>query len=77
MYFPYRFEKVGGGATITDGRVDLTQLRGIHGQTQFTAAGTWQAAPDGGWQLVLTGLNADRLAFETDFLRAVPQGCSV
>ena len=74
VFFPYRFEQVGGRATITDGRVDLAQLKGVHGQTLFTAAGAWQAAPGGGWQLDLTNLNADRLAFETDFLRAVPPG---
>ncbi len=74
VFFPYRFERVGGRAIVTEGRVDLQQLQGIHGQTRFTAAGVWQAESDGGWQLVLNALNADRLAFEPDFLRAVPLG---
>jgi hypothetical protein len=74
IFFPYRFEQVGGRAVVTEGRVELQQLKGIHGQSLFTAAGVWQAATDGGWQLDLTGLNVDRLAFETDFLRAVPPG---
>ncbi|MEX2091584.1 MAG: AsmA-like C-terminal region-containing protein [Pirellulales bacterium] len=72
--FPYRFEQVDGRAIVTDGRVDLQQLKGVHGRSVFTAQGVWQAAPGGGWQLVLSNLNADRLAFEPDFLRAVPLG---
>lgn len=72
--FPYRFEQVGGTATVTDGRVDLAQLKGIHGQSLYTASGLWLAAPGGGWQLTLNNLNADRVTFDTDFLRAVPPG---
>jgi hypothetical protein len=73
-FFPYRFEQVDGRAIVTDGRVDFQRLKGIHGRSMFTAEGIWQATPAGGWQLVLSGLNADRLAFEPDFLRAVPLG---
>ena len=53
-FFPYRFEQVDGEAIVTDGHVDLKQLRGMHGRSEFTAAqGDWQATPGGGWQLVL------------------------
>ncbi len=72
-FFPYRLEQVSGQAIVTDGRVDLQQLYGIHGRTNFSAqVGVWQADAGGGWQLFIQGLNADRLAFEPDFLRAVP-----
>ncbi|MGD9631978.1 MAG: AsmA-like C-terminal region-containing protein [Pirellulales bacterium] len=70
-FFPYRFERVEGRAVVTDGRVDLQQLRGVHGRSLFTANGVWQGAPNG-WQLELTNVNADRLTFDTDLLRAAP-----
>jgi len=73
-FFAYRFEQVEGKAIVTDGRVDLQQLRGHHGRSLFTANGLWQAAPGGGWQLQLTNVNTDRLMFDTDLLRAVPPG---
>lgn len=73
-FFAYRFEQVEGKAIVTDGRVDLQQLRGLHGRSLFTANGLWQAAQGGGWQLQLTNVNADRLTFDTDLLRAVPPG---
>lgn len=73
-FFAYRFEQVDGRAVVTDGRVDLQQLRGTHGRSLFTANGLWQAAPSGGWQLQLTNVNADRLTFDTDLLRAAPPG---
>lgn len=72
-FFPYRFERVDGRAIVTDGRVDLQQLRGVHGRSLFTANGIWQGAPTG-WQLELTNINADRLTFDTDLLRAAPPG---
>jgi hypothetical protein len=74
-FFPYRFEQVDGRANITDGHVVLSDLRGLHGRSEFTAdGGDWQAAPGGGWQLMVSGLNADRLAFEPDLLSAMPPG---
>jgi hypothetical protein len=73
-FFPYRFEQVDGRAIITDGRVELHQLRGVHGRSLFTANGVWEAAASGGWQLELTDANADRLTFDTDLMRAVPAG---
>lgn len=74
VFFPYRFEQVDGRAIVTDGRVELHQLRGVHSRTLFTANGLWQASSGGGWQLELNGLNADRLVFDPDLLRAVPLG---
>lgn len=74
-FFPYRFEKVDGQAIVTDGRVVLKQLRGLHGHSEFTAEqGHWQAVPGGGWQLTLSGLTADRLAFDPDLVGAMPPG---
>jgi hypothetical protein len=74
-FFPYRFEQVDGQAIVTDGRVVLKQLRGLHGRSEFSAdGGDWQATPDGGWQLMLSGLNADRLSFDPDLVGAMPPG---
>lgn len=74
VFFPYRFEQVDGRAIVTDGRVELKQLQGKHGRTDFTADGLWQAAPGGGWHLQLERVTADRLAFEPDLMRAMLPG---
>jgi AsmA-like C-terminal region len=74
-FFRYRFEQVDGEAIVTDGHVALKHLRGLHGRSEFTAEqGDWQAARGGGWQLMFSGLNADRLAFEPDLVGAMPPG---
>jgi hypothetical protein len=71
-FFPYRFEQIGGRALITADKVELQQVTGRHGRSGFSAQGIWQAAPDGGWQLTLSGLNADRVNADPDFMAALP-----
>jgi AsmA-like C-terminal region len=73
-FFPYRFEQIGGRALITATKVELQQLTGRHGRTGFAAQGVWQAAPDGGWQLTLSGLNVDRVNADPEFIAALPPG---
>jgi hypothetical protein len=73
-FFPYRFEQVDGRAIISGGKVDLRQVRARHGRSTFSAQGTWQPSADGGWQLVLSDLNADCLSLEPDLLAALPPG---
>jgi AsmA-like C-terminal region len=73
-FFPYRFEQIGGRALITANKVELQQMSARHGRSGFAAQGIWQAAPDGGWQLALTGLNADRVTADPEFLAALPPG---
>ncbi|HJQ80638.1 MAG TPA: AsmA-like C-terminal region-containing protein [Lacipirellulaceae bacterium] len=73
--FPYRLEQVQGAARFQAGRVDLSNLSGRHDRANYSAsAGTWQAAPDGGWRLELQGINIDRLTprRDRDLLAALP-----
>lgn len=71
--FPYRFEEIDGQAVLTSGRVDLRNVTARHGRTTYAASGgSWQAAPDGGWQFMLTGVSADRLTAQRDLLVAMP-----
>ena len=75
LKFPYRLEQVDGRASFQAGRVELSNLSGQHGRTAFSAAsGTWHAMPDGGWQMLFKGFNADRLTphRDRDFLLALP-----
>jgi hypothetical protein len=71
--FPYRLEEVDGQAVLTAGRADLRNITARHGPATYSASqGSWQSAPGGGWQFVLTGLSADRLAAQSDLLAAMP-----
>ena len=47
-------------------------MTGRHGRSGFSAQGLWQATSDGGWQLTLSGLNADRVNADPDFIAALP-----
>jgi hypothetical protein len=53
--------------------VELPQVTGRHGRSGFAAQGLWQATPDGGWQLSLSGLNADRVNANWDVQLACHQ----
>ncbi|MCI0492246.1 MAG: hypothetical protein L0Z07_04840, partial [Planctomycetes bacterium] len=71
--FPYRFEQIEGEASFAAGRVGLRNLRARHGSIDYSAAlGTWQPTTSGGWQLALSGVNADRLTAHRDLLVALP-----
>lgn len=72
--FPYRLEQFDGRAVVTTGHVDLKNVQARHGHVTVTTQGSWQAADDGGWELLLTGLNADRLTAPGDLLEALPPG---
>jgi hypothetical protein len=75
LAFPYRLEQVEGDARLQDGRVDLSSLRAVHDRVECSASsGTWQSTGDGGWQLDLRGVNADRIAPHGDraLLTALP-----
>ena len=71
-FFPYRFEQIGGRALISADHVELQQMSGAHGRASFSGQGNWQASADGGWQLALTGLNADRVTADPEFIAALP-----
>ncbi|MEX2309902.1 MAG: AsmA-like C-terminal region-containing protein [Pirellulales bacterium] len=70
--FPYRIEQIEGVAAYHDGQVELRNVIGRHDRAIYSvAAGAWQPAP-GGWQLTLTGVNADRLTPHRDLVVALP-----
>ncbi|MEX2317025.1 MAG: hypothetical protein WD669_07730 [Pirellulales bacterium] len=74
VQFPYRFEQLDGVARFSEGRVELEQVRAVHGRTGFLVrAGTWQAT-EGGWQFGLSGLNVDRLEPQRELIAALPPG---
>ncbi len=69
----YRLERIEGEADYQRGRVDLHKIVAQHDRTEYRAeSGTWQALPDGGWQLTLATVNADRFAMTRDLLVALP-----
>ncbi len=75
LKFPYRFEQVEGAAKFEAGRVELSDIRARHDRVDYSAAsGTWQPRTDGGWQLDLRGVNADRFMpyGDRDLLVALP-----
>lgn len=75
--FPYRLEQLAGDAVYRDARLEIANLRGVHGNVAFSSAAcTWQPTPDGGWRLVLDRLNADRLTPQHDreLVAALPGG---
>jgi hypothetical protein len=73
--FPYRLERVGGVARVQSGHVEFFNLTGRHERTLYSAtSGSWQATPDGGWQLQLGGASVDRFIpqRDRDLLVALP-----
>ena len=74
--FPIASSKSTAGRSSPTAASISQQLQGRHGRVDvFRRRGIWQATPDGGWQLVLSGLNADRLdASSRDLLGALPPG---
>ncbi len=72
--YRYRLERLDGQFGWERGRLTMRGARAEHGRTTYATDGTWEATPDGGWQLSLNRLHADRLAFNRDFLLAAPIG---
>lgn len=72
--FPYRLEQLEGQAMVAAERVEFKNIRARHGRATVSTQGFWQATPNGGWQLVFSGLNADRLTPQRDLLTAIPPG---
>jgi hypothetical protein len=67
LKFPYRLEQIDGIAKFQAERVELANLRAVHGRVDCSAAaGAWQPTADGGWQLDFRGVNVDRLVPERD-----------
>lgn len=73
-FFPYRLEQLDGRADVSAGKVALRNVRARHGRSTISTQGQWQATGDGGWQLLLNGLSADRISYDPDLLSALPPG---
>lgn len=72
--YRYRLENVDGEFRWSEGRLAMQNARAEHGRTSYATDGVWQSLGNDGWKLELLGLNADRLAFNRDFLLAAPAG---
>jgi hypothetical protein len=71
--FPYRLEHLDGEAAWQNGSLILRNVIAHHDRTAYSAKeGVWQKTPEGGWQITLTGFNADRLMAHRDLLIALP-----
>ena len=70
----YRLENLDGQFDWREGRLLMRAARATHGRTSYSADGEWASIAGGGWRLLLQGANADRLAFNHDFLAAAPVG---
>jgi hypothetical protein len=71
--FPYRLEQVEGVAVYKAGRVELQNVHARHGRALYSVASSaWESTPDGGWQVMLNGFNADRLTPDRELIVALP-----
>ncbi len=71
--FPYRLEEIQGEATYNPGRVEFRNLIAKHNlETYSIERGAWNATGDGGWQVLLTSCNVDRLSPHRELLNALP-----
>lgn len=74
VWFPYRLDEVTGAIHLHDGQVVLQNVTAIHNDTEITAAGGCRFDQEGGWNIQLTNLIADRLRVDRDLLAALPAG---
>ena len=70
--FPYRMEKLRGGISFREGRIEIDRLRAEHGRTEIAAQGHVDCPPEGGWRLSLDDLTVDRLQADRDLVAALP-----
>ncbi|HTN74295.1 MAG TPA: AsmA-like C-terminal region-containing protein [Pirellulaceae bacterium] len=75
-WFPYRLGHVTGGFHYRDGDIELKNLKATHGRTTIAADAACQMNPDGGWNLTLDRVIADRLTVDHDLLAALPKAAS-
>ncbi|QDU87338.1 hypothetical protein Pla175_06970 [Pirellulimonas nuda] len=70
--FPFRLEQLDGTFVYSDGHVQATGMRGLHGRTTVQSNALWSPAPGRGWRLVIDKLFVDRLTTDRDLLQAAP-----
>src|SRR5205085_11338830 len=66
---PYRMEQVAGTATITPGKVTLTDISARHGDANIKLSGEGALGRGGAWSFQLAG---DHMLVDDDLRRAVP-----
>jgi hypothetical protein len=71
-FFPYQMNLVDGTFRYQDGNVTLTEINAAHGRTTVRTNGSAEFRPDGGWQVQLENLTAERLAAKRDLIDALP-----
>lgn len=72
-FFPFRMENLRGLLTHHRGHTELIELRSRHGQVEMLAKGSCRVEEDGSWRLKLDRLDVDRLRFDHDLRRALPE----
>ncbi len=70
--FPFRLEQLDGTFVYSDGHVQATGMRGLHGRTIVESNALWSPAPGRGWRMVIDKLSVDRLTTDRDLLQAAP-----
>lgn len=73
-WFPYRLERLRGRLGWRDGRLLFEDVRGAHGRTTVSAAGSCRFNPDGSWHVSFARLAADRFHVDHQLLEALPDG---
>ena len=73
VHFPYRMDKLQGALLYRDGHVTLQQFKAEHGPVTIRSEGYCDFLPDGGWNIHLAGLTADRLQPDRDLILALPE----
>ena len=71
-FFPYLMNLASGTFSYLDGKVQMAQIRGHHGQTRMLTNGDGEFLDDGSWRVRLEGLAVERLMLRRDLTNALP-----
>ncbi|NOZ40208.1 MAG: hypothetical protein GXP24_08280 [Planctomycetes bacterium] len=71
-FFPYLMEQIEGSVSYQDGKVQLSNMRASHGQTEIRTNGDGHFREDGSWNVRLEGLAVDRLMARRTLTDALP-----
>lgn len=71
-FFPYRLDQLGGEIAYRNGEVKLANMHAKHDQVALRADGKCHMLRDGGWQVELSKITADRLVADSELVHALP-----
>jgi len=71
-FFPYRLDQLTGLIDYRNGEVKLVNMRATHDQVDLRAEGKCALRGDGGWQVELSRITADRLVADSELVHALP-----